>query len=286
MRCRPFGFAEQLVTQSNGGENQRDTNDSGSSEGDPSNPEDADESASANSGDERGTIAAELIRIREQVEIRGREIDILQIELGRRSRRWFQEPGALISIVAVVVSVLATLLGQLSTSTDRQIQERTRLTTVLQQLADDQQKRDAVTLQYGSAQAYLNVNDLDKALTIASQADQQASSISDRTSAGRAIASILFNQGKYDEGRQTFQQTENVVVDEKSALAALVRSQNIFEIEMLWTGLELGTNHCSEAKNHLSTMERIVETYPSAGVAEQLKVQLATRAKQASMLCK
>lgn len=69
-------------------------------------------------------LRAEIDELRRRVAVSDDEIDMLQVEAATPERRWYREPGVLVSAFAIVVTFG---FGQANITSDREIAERTRL---------------------------------------------------------------------------------------------------------------------------------------------------------------
>lgn len=109
----------------------------------PADPSDAPAGGAEPAGGPRlADVTAELRR-------RGEEIDVLQIELARTRRPFYRDPAVVVAVLALVASVLATYLSTTSSATDRLIQERVRLTTLVQGVADTKLKQGQLAAELG-----------------------------------------------------------------------------------------------------------------------------------------
>jgi hypothetical protein len=76
----------------------------------------------------------ELDEVRQQVAANDEKTDTLQVGAPGNKRKWYREPSVLVSTLALVVSISTTIVDQTNVTSDRQIQERNRLTTLIEQL--------------------------------------------------------------------------------------------------------------------------------------------------------
>lgn len=243
-------------------------------------------------------IEEDLVEIRRQTRLNDEEIDILQVESAKRSRTWYKEPAVLVSRLALVTSVLATVLSQMASASGQEYQERTRLTAALEEIAASQSRSAELQVQYGDrapiatitevslltreaerlsdrvgaepferlviAEAYIYVNDLDNALRVASAAKTRVTSPLDLVEANRTIARVHYSRGDLAEGRKAFVENAQVSESPTSPLRGTVRTQYMFENNFNWSSAELNVGSCPEAVSHASKAVEIVAQFPEA----------------------
>lgn len=243
-------------------------------------------------------LSRELDAVRRRTQTNDEEIDLLQIESAKKGRKWYQEPAIMISVLALAASVVATILSQVSTASERSYQQRTRLTAVLQQIHNSQAKGEELALQYGDrapvptvtevqllareaellsnevsiepferiviAEAHYYVNDLDTALRVALAAQADSKSPLDSVLAKRTIARIHFRQGNVNEARSAFGAAAEVPANPQSQLFGFVRSQYVFENSLNWAREELYSGNCIEAAGHSTKATEAVLLFPQS----------------------
>jgi hypothetical protein len=79
-------------------------------------------------------LRAEHNELRRRMAVSDKAIDLLQVEAVRNKRKWYREPSVLVATLALVVSVGTFVVGQVNVLSDRQIQDRNQLSTLIEQL--------------------------------------------------------------------------------------------------------------------------------------------------------
>ncbi len=184
-------------------------------------------------------LRAELDELRRRVAVSDEEIDLLQVETAKNTRKWYREPSVLVAALALAVSVGAFVVGQVNIISDRQIQDRNRLSALIEQLpaafAQTREQPDApadLFLVVGSAadlidklgpeastasekiavaQALVGGFDLPRAKQLATAAEQQSINLREKIAADGIIANINFQIGDVEGGRDAYRRMISLV---------------------------------------------------------------------------
>jgi hypothetical protein len=210
-------------------------------------------------------LRTELAALRRTLTVRGEEIDMLQVESARQHRRWHRDPTVLTAVLAVAISVLSTLLSQYDLASDRDIQARARLSSLIQQLPEAQQQLaasqnpavDSLRLIAGDAaelmdetesssfekmevaQVLIGTGDLGDALELVSKGIEQATRVSEKVFGHRLAAQINFQIGDTPGGRAAYQQALDLLSRPSArADAPSFRAFTSAMIEMTWAQSE------------------------------------------------
>ncbi|MFI6597281.1 hypothetical protein ACIBHX_13580 [Nonomuraea sp. NPDC050536] len=81
-----------------------------------------------------GALQVHVEQLEQQLALRGREIDALQVEAARRAKPWWREPATIIALVALAVSAVFSVLSRLDLSQADDQAKREKLTTLVQRL--------------------------------------------------------------------------------------------------------------------------------------------------------
>ncbi|WP_248965920.1 hypothetical protein [Sphaerisporangium perillae] len=81
-----------------------------------------------------GALQVHVEQLEQQLELRGREIDALQVEAARRAKPWWREPATIIALVALAVSAVFSVLSRRDLSQADDQAKREKLTTLVQRL--------------------------------------------------------------------------------------------------------------------------------------------------------
>lgn len=227
-------------------------------------------------------LRAELARLRRQQEVNDEEIDLLQVEAARHHRKWHQDPTVLTAAVAVVISLASTLLGQYNLSSDREVQARSRLTALVQQVPQVQEKvakdgastegllliaGDAAELmeevesssfeKLSVAQGLLSAGEIGRAAELVEQAAAQATGLLEKVYANRFLAQVRFLTGDREGGRSAYRQALELLQQPAARSdSPLVRAFTAAYTELLWAQAEFGAGDCLAARDHLGNADR------------------------------
>jgi len=93
-------------------------------------------------------LRAELDELRRRVAVNDEEINLLRVKAAGNKRKWYRDPSVLVATLALAVSVATFILGQVNVISDRQIQDRNRLSALIEQLptADAQSQGNQMPL--------------------------------------------------------------------------------------------------------------------------------------------
>lgn len=239
-------------------------------------------------------LRAELGELRRRVAISDEEIDLLQVEAAGNKRKWYREPSVLVAALALAVSVVTFVVGQVNVTSDRQIQDRNRLYALIEQLPTAQaQLREKpgsstalVVLIADSAAALLDKlgpeastapekievafdlvsvgSDLPSAKRLAIEAEQQATNVLEKTAAARIIANIDFQTGDAASGRTVYQRIIRLLqTPQKELDAPLLRDYQIFYFELYWATDEFSlAKNCQGATEQLKDAKQVLNRQP------------------------
>lgn len=212
----------------------------------------------------------------------------LRQEGDQQRRRWYREPAALISLLALVVSIASTILAQVTVWTDRDNQQRARLTAILQQVMDElavpkqgseynaqivelrllgseaeelMKEVDAAPYeQLVIALAFITTGDFDKALDIVERTESQAESVTDRVSVHRTMGQVYFQQGSFEEARDALSRASEDASSSDLTDEAKYRFE--FENEYFWVQQEVSVKNCSQARDHTQRVQAKAASAP------------------------
>ncbi|MBV9144184.1 MAG: hypothetical protein JO115_25235 [Pseudonocardiales bacterium] len=227
--------------------------------------------------------------------VNGEEIGRLQLEAAKNKRKWHRDPGVLVATLALVVSVITFIAGQLNLRSEREIQTRNQLSALIEQLptlmAQDAQNpyssaRDSLDLIAGTAAtlidrlgaeastpseknevayALLTRLDLVGAKRLATAAEQQATNVTDKATAEKILAAIDFEAGDAPGGRDEFRKVISTVqTPQKELDSPLVRDLLTFDTELRWISDEVVlAKSCQDAAEQLRNATQILDRLPS-----------------------
>lgn len=243
-------------------------------------------------------LRADVEELRRRVAISDEEIDLLQVEVAKNKRKWYREPSVLVATLALAVSMVAFIVGQVNIISDREIQDRNRLSALIQQLPDailqEQEKpsaNDLVLLIAGSAAALIDrldpenstadekimvagalieggASDLPAAMRLATAAERQAVNAREKAAANHIIAHIDFLNGNTVSGRQVYQQAINLLQKPQDGLdSSLLRDLGTVSNELFWALDEFAlAKSCPDATEHVRRVNQILDrAYGSGG---------------------
>lgn len=260
-------------------------------------------------------LRPELNELWRRVMVSNQEIDLLQVEAAKNKRKWYHEPSVLVAAFALAVSVSTFVVGQVNVVSDRQIQDRNRLSALIEQipgaLAQAREKPgfsgDLVFLIAGSAAALIDklgpeastalekievavalveVADLPRAKQLAIAAEQQSTNVREKIAADRIIANINFQIGDAESGREIYQEIINLLQTPQDELdSSLLRDLRKFDIELLWASDEFSlAKNCWGAIEHLDNAKQALDRLPADRVLVQ-RTNLDNMAKVVTAGC-
>jgi hypothetical protein len=224
------------------------------------------------------TLRADLAELERRLMVNDHEIDVLQVAAARRERKWFRDPTILTAVVAVVISLLSIAITQVNLRTDRQIQERSRLTALIQQLPAAQQQlaekpgssTEALALAAGDAaalmatvesssfekievaQALFFAGELGKAQELAQRGLAEAGSLLERVYASRMIAQVRYQAGDPVGGGAAYERTLDLLRQPETPVDSLVlRTYQTGVTEVMWAESEMRFGACGSAIGHM-----------------------------------
>ena len=186
-------------------------------------------------------------------------------------------------------------MTQMSSSTDREFQQTTRLTAAVQQIYAAQAKIAENVAQFGDkapvpvitemillateaeslaravpatpfqklviAQGYFYGSDLDKALLTLADADASALSPSDKVLIRRQIGIVQYNGADYDAARRSFSRALEALPRPTATSASSLKTL-YFDTQLQWSIAELTSGHCHEASQHAEEFRNTISLYP------------------------
>jgi hypothetical protein len=230
----------------------------------------------------------ELTDLRQQLAVAARDIEHLK-DTARAKGPWYREASVIISILALLASVAATVLGLLNTGSDRDIQARSRLSTIIGQLNTAQQQLQD-PLKGGSAdvrllaqqaeelmrevpastveklvvaQALVQAGLDDRAAPLAKQVEQSSSDLGEVVTATRLSGLLRFRAGDLDGGRAAFQRA--VQVFEQPRFAGATRAVRLTvneETQFWWASAEFQAGQCAQARRHMNESAALLDQLP------------------------
>lgn len=244
-----------------------------------------------------------LAKLAETLDRRGAEIDNIQIELAKKSKPFYKEPATIIAILALVASVVATVISQYSSTRDRIDEQRGRLTTVVQSLGEggglqESQDGDAIrsvalirpalneasfliaaleTTELRStpyekivvAVSYTYANEPGIAAELAAQAEAQAQAedgvLSERWDAAVTSGRALFWSNRLEEGRNAFRRALDHVANQSANYDSQYLAAYAYQAQESWSYAELRANRCDEAKRHSNEARAALNGFPVTG---------------------
>lgn len=197
-----------------------------------------------------------------------------------------RDPSIAISSVALIASITAIALSQSSSSVDREIDQRNRLSDVVQSIVELQgaslqqgatssntgiagpqmallaEEGDRLLANVtGSAAEYITVGQayglagsLPKSLELAQAARELALRPDEMAAVDRSMAAIYFLFGQYDQGRQIFDTARGQL--EQAPGGAAARATRLVDIDTVWLNNELANRQCPQAQNVLQLLEQ------------------------------
>jgi hypothetical protein len=238
-------------------------------------------------------LRAELDHLRQRVAISDEEIDLLQLEAARNSRKWYREGSVLVAVLALIVSMGTLVVGQINIATDRQIQDRDRLSALIEQLpaalAQAREKPsspadlvflvaggaadliDKLGLEMSTASEKIEVAtalvvafDLPRAKRLATDAERQSTNAREKILANQIIANINFQIGDFVGGRDVYRRVVGLLQTPQNELdSSLLRDYQMVHVELTWAGDELSlARNCQEAMKHTKNAKQALDRQP------------------------
>lgn len=178
----------------------------------------------------RTAAAPEAIPVEERIaglssilDRRGREIDELQIEMGR-DRRSILNPANIAAFVAVVVSIVSIVVSYINTTADQVARDRARLTTIVQSIADHNFDFRAAVAENPNSPPIAQTQDYRPALNEASflinnlESSDQPATPAERIIIGTAYA----DSNDYDQAAHLATEAEHDSVQQRRPLSELL----------------------------------------------------------------
>lgn len=242
-------------------------------------------------------LRADHDELRQRVAVNDAEIGRL-LEATKNKRKWYSDPSVLIATLALVVSVITFIAGQLNLRSDRQIQTRNQLSALIEQLptfmAQDAQNpnstaKDSLDLIAGTAATLIGRLgteestpseknevaevlrrrfDLVRAKLLATAAEQQSTNVNDKIWAEKILAVIDFRAGDAAGGRDEYRKAIRVArTPQKELDSPLLRDALTLDIELAWISNEvLLAKSCQDATEQLRNAKQILDRLPSEQV--------------------
>lgn len=227
----------------------------------------------------------------------------------RGRRRWYKNPIIWIPLSLSVLTLIVSAIAAIISSADFRFQQRTRLTTLVQQLSEVRVKMAELTLEYGDraptlnielgqplteeafsllrevrdvnsfektiiAQSFIETNQPDRAEPIAAEAEREADNLLEEVSAARVLANAYFNQGKHGEGRRAYSQALEYA-DKGVGVDSLIKLQHKIDTELNWISSELRIYNCLGAKERMRQLEFNLGSFPKAPAGFEARIRPA-----------
>jgi hypothetical protein len=259
-------------------------------------------------------LRAELEELRQRVAASDK-IDLVPVEAAGNKRRWYREPSVLVAALALAVSVGTFVVGQLNVVSDREIQDRNRLSALIEQLpsafadvqANSFASTDLVLLVSGSAAALIDKlgpeastayeklevaaalvagADLPSARRLATSAAQQSTNMRERSQADYIIANVDFQSGDISGGRDMYRKIiTRFQTSQNEPDPPVVRDRLTVNAELLWANDEFFfAKNCQGAIDHLDNAKRILNRISPSQVTPQT-TNLSNLAKTVAIGC-
>jgi hypothetical protein len=234
-------------------------------------------------------LRAELDELRRRVAVSDEKMDLLPVEAAGNKRKWYREPSVLVAALALAISVGTFIVGQVNVVSDRQIQDRNRLSALIEQLpsafaelqANSVASTDLVLLVAGSAAALIDKlgpeastvyekievagglvagADLPSARRLATAAAQQSTNLREKSLADHLIANINFQSGDVAGGREAYRRIiTRIQTPQNEPDPPLVRDLLTVNMELLWANDEYFlARSCSGATEQLDKVRQIL----------------------------
>ncbi|MGH3767084.1 MAG: hypothetical protein ACRDTX_18340 [Pseudonocardiaceae bacterium] len=253
-------------------------------------------------------LRVELDELQRRVAVSDEKIDLFPIEAAANKRKWYREPSVLVAALALVVSVGTFVVGQLNVISDREIQDRNRLSALIEQLpsafaqvqANSVASTDLVLLVSGSAAALIDKldpeastvyekvevaiglvggADLPSARRLATAAAQQSTNVREKSLADCLIANIDFQIGDVAGGRDVYRKIITQIQNPQNEPdPPVVRDRLTANVELLWANDEfVFAKSCQGATEQLENAEQLLNRISP----DQVTAQTANRSNLA-----
>lgn len=237
--------------------------------------------------------------LQRRVDVNGKEIGRLQAEVVKNKGKWYHNFSVLLGPLALVVSLLTYGTDQFNVVRDHNIQDRSRLSSLIKQLPTDEAQDNGVAGSLTSldadsalalmdrlgaeastasekiqvADALVRTYDLANGKRLAIAADQQATTIHEKAAAEEIIGNIYFQTGDAVSGRALYQRIGNLFqTPQKVADSPLLRSSQRANVELVWASNEVSlANNCPGAIEHLQNAKRLLNLLPQDRVTIQMR---------------
>ncbi|MGH8901317.1 MAG: hypothetical protein ACRDYA_06450 [Egibacteraceae bacterium] len=234
------------------------------------------------------TVTAEMGDLRRRAELNDKQIDALQLEANKK-KRWWGDPVAVVSALALVLSLFATAMTQYDKRQERQLEARNRLTSLVQQLTNISLQRQELLAQYGPGKApvvtteevlllasqaanllesrqvsaagaeyglvafaLVNAGEFGRAKDLLSAARKLPQGLQEKVIVLRVVGIISFAENNIDEGRRAFEEAVNIFEQPQySGTAEVVKNDTNYATELRWANAELSAGECIAAGRHL-----------------------------------
>jgi hypothetical protein len=262
-------------------------------------------------------LRAEYGELRRQVAVNDQEIDLLQVEAAKYKRVWYRDPTVLVATFALVVSVSTFLVGQFNVNSDRRIEDRNRLSALIEQLPTARQQATQpgafIDLMYLVAENALTLidrlgpeastaadkievafaletgddSDLPSAKRLAITAEQQSNLVREKVAAELIIVHVDFLGNDAAGGRDAYRRALRLNQTPLPELDSLVlRTGTMISIELRWIADELfGANSCAKASEQLKNAMQLIGKIPPNRVNPVLRTGLDNSAKTVTEQC-
>lgn len=243
------------------------------------------------------TLRAQHDELRRQVAASGEEIDQLQVEVAKNKRNWYRNPSVLIATLALVVSAVTFGADQFDVYSGHQRENRTRLSSLIEQLPTDQAQNptiagNLVSLHADSALALMDqlgpgastasekiqvadalvkTYDLPNGKRLAVAAEQQATTVHEKAIAEGIIADIDFQTGDAASGRDLYRRIISLFqTPQKEADSSALRNLQTANVELAWASDEFPlARNCQGAMKQLQNAKRVLDLLPQDRVTAQ-----------------
>lgn len=266
-------------------------------------------------------LRAEMALLRRRAEANSLQIDDLQTADTGERRSWWRQPATILSVLALLASLAATLTSATIADSSRAAEARNRLTSIFQQINDIGRANQALAVEFGDraplnasagsvrvlasdalrlaeaenldiatadltllADAFLFAFELDTALELARDVVARTTVPVERFNALRTEALATFALGDVERGRAAFAEALALLDGGTiTGLAPPVRDSTAAQLELQWAGSEYTTGDCPAARTHLDRSRAVLDGYDPAQV--QLMIDQIDRAERVAASC-
>jgi hypothetical protein len=232
-----------------------------------------------------GTNSDAALQLAGRIEALDARLDALHRCASQKKQPWYRSSGAVVSLLALIVSAIALIVGQINVASDRDTQDRVRLASTIQQIPTmtaqlkPGQDAQSFSLVAGSAAALMKrlgpdattpqekievataliaANNLSSASEVAAEvlAQPTAGSV-ERAQAYAALARVAFESLDFNEAHKDLSQAVGVIQDQGNDMTPVVRRLFTVNYELIWASSEINyERNCQEASKQATAAER------------------------------